>query len=649
MGGFAVSFDGPLGRIVVRPGRFLAASLMVALAGSACTEPDVPALATQGQPLTTQAVTKLLPDVGTPNARYGRAVGIDGNTTVIGEIGTVRVYELDGTVISPPLPLVPAVVVPNVGGYGSAVAIDGDTIVVGAPDEDSPDTPGAAYVFVRTSSGWVHQATLSVPGLSAGATFGFAVAISGDTVVVGAPMASNASPTQNGSAYVFVREADAWSLQGSVKPSGSEPKDRFGYAVDVQGDQLIVGAPTSEGKLLGLPTGRAFVYERSGSTWDLGGSFDLPMSFTEAQWFGASVSLDDPFAVVGGPRLGTGSLGSPTVRLYERNGNDWTDRGEVIPSNVGSSSRFGRSVSLEGSLLAVGAPDDDQIGSRAGAVYVFERYGSGWTLLDKLVSANGQPHDMFGQAVAVSGHRLVAGVPGDDTQGDAAGAVWLYAIRGEVGAPCTQADGCLSGYCVDGMCCDGPCGDGATNDCEACSVAAGAETDGTCTALTETACDDGDPCTESASCDLGACVRVTAASDGFACPGGTCQSGVCIDADGGTVEPDGGMGGTGGSGTGGSGTGGSSGVGGSGGTGTSGAGGMTPDAGKGPTAGGTDPDSSFYGCGVEEQPRGAWSWSLFVACVGLAGAMARRTTRSAACGPRTRRASGSRAGSSRSP
>jgi hypothetical protein len=631
MGGFALSFDGPPGRIALRQDRWLAASLTIALSASACAErdPTVTALATQGQPLTTEAVTKLLPDVGTANARYGRAVGIDGNTTVIGEIGTVRVYELDGAVISPPSMLIPGAVPPNVGGYGNAVAIEGDTIVVGAADFETPDTAGVAYVFFRTPSGWVDQATLSVPGLSAGATFGFAVAISGDTIVVGAPMAASGSPQQNGSAHIFVREAGAWSLQESLEPGGSEPKDRFGYAVDVHGDQLIVGAPTSEGKLLGLPTGRAFVYERSGSTWDLGDSFDLPMSFTEAQWFGASVSLDDPLAVVGGPRLGTGSLGSPTVRLYERNGNDWADRGEVLPQGVDNSSRYGQAVSLEGSLLAVGASEDAQLGTRAGAVYVFERYGSGWTLLDKLLAENGQPHDTFGHALALSGHRLVAGVPGDDTQGDAAGAVWLYAVRGEGGAPCTQADGCLSGYCVDGVCCDGPCGASATNDCEACSVTAGAAIDGTCTALTEAACDDGDPCTESASCDLGVCVRVAAASDGFACPGGTCQSGVCVDADGGTVEPDGGSG--------------------TGGSGTSGTGGMTPDAGKGPTASGTEPDSSFYGCGVEGRPRGASSWGLFVVLVGLVGAMGRGATRSAAFGPRTRRASGSRAGSSRSP
>lgn len=610
MGGFALHFDGSLGRNVVRRGRLPVTSLTVALAVSACADRDpiVHALATRGQPITAEAVTKLLPDVGTADARYGRALGIDGDTTVIGEIGAVRVYELDGTVVSPALALVPTSVVPNGGGYGSAVAIDGDTIVVGAPDEDTPDTAGAAYVFVKTSSGWVDQGMLTVPGLAVGATFGFAVAVSGDTIVVGAPMASNSSPLQNGSAHVFVREAGAWSLQESLEPGGSDPKDRFGYAVDAQGERLLVGAPTAQGNMLEISTGRVFVYWRNGPAWSLEDTFDLPMSITEGQWFGASVSMDDPLAVAGGPRFGTGSLGSPTVRLYERSGNDWMDRGEVSTSGVGNTSRFGRSVSLGGSLLAVGAPEDSQLGERAGAVYVFERYGSGWTAVDKLVSANGQPHDLFGQEVAVSGHRLVAGVPGDDTQEDAAGAAWLYAVRGELGEPCTQADGCVSGHCVDGVCCDGPCGEGDTTDCEACSTAAGAQSDGTCAALTATSCVDGDPCTGSASCDEGACIRVSAVSDGFPCPGGTCQSGVCIDADGGTVEPDGGVGGSGGSGG-------------------SGAGGTTADAGTGPGATGTDSNSSFYGCGVEGQPRGTSSWGLLAVLVGLAGAAARGTRR----------------------
>ena len=160
--------------------------------------------------------------------------------------------------------------------FGFSVAVSGDTVVVGAPGESSTATgvngdqsdnsaiePGAAYVFVRTGGIWSQQAYLKASNTGAGDTFGYRVAISGDTIVVGAIWeASNAtgvngnqsdnSAVGSGAAYVFVRSGTTWSQQAYLKASNTEADDQFGYSVAVSGDTVVVGAPYEDSNATGV-------------------------------------------------------------------------------------------------------------------------------------------------------------------------------------------------------------------------------------------------------------------------------------------------------------------------------------------------------------------------------------------------------------
>ena len=156
---------------------------------------------------------------------------------------------------------------PDVGDlFGRTVAIDGDTLVVGAHGEASNATgvngnqadnsaseAGAAYVFVRSGSSWSQQAYLKASNTDALDIFGFPVAISGDTLVVGAwNESSNAtgvngnqadnSISKAGAAYVFVRSGSSWSQQAYLKASNPDTDDWFGFPVAISGDTLVVGA-----------------------------------------------------------------------------------------------------------------------------------------------------------------------------------------------------------------------------------------------------------------------------------------------------------------------------------------------------------------------------------------------------------------------
>ncbi len=164
--------------------------------------------------------------------------------------------------------------------FGISVAVSGDTVVVGAygddssttgvnstPNESAPDS-GAAYVFLRSAGVWTQQAYLkpaAVGTSQVGDQFGISVAVSGETVVVGAwgeassttgaNSTPNESAAQSGAAYVFVRSGTTWTQQAYLKPTAvgtTQAGDLFGYSVAVSGDTVVVGAPTEDSSTLGV-------------------------------------------------------------------------------------------------------------------------------------------------------------------------------------------------------------------------------------------------------------------------------------------------------------------------------------------------------------------------------------------------------------
>src|ERR1043165_423129 len=155
--------------------------------------------------------------------------------------------------------------------FGLAVAMSDDVAVIGAPNNSSPFNPppptdGAAYVFIKTDAGWVFQQKLVASdgngqNTSLGNQFGFAVALAGDTIVVGAP--SRRSGDKTGAVYVFKRSDTTWSEQAIITSSTPRP---FGLSVALRGGTLVAGG--LEDRLPGTSdSGLAFVFVRSGDQW----------------------------------------------------------------------------------------------------------------------------------------------------------------------------------------------------------------------------------------------------------------------------------------------------------------------------------------------------------------------------------------------
>jgi FG-GAP repeat len=177
------------------------------------------------------------------------------------------------------------------------VAISGETVVVGAPQDDGAagGSQGSAYVFVRSGGVWNLQQKLEASDAAAGDQFGTSVAISGETIVVGV---QDAGPGQ-GSAYVFVRSSRAWSQQ-KLEASDAAGGDLFGFSVAISGETVVVGAPLDDGAA-GGNQGSAYVFVPSGGVWNqqqkLGAS-----DAAAGDEFGFSVAISGETVVVGAPR-----------------------------------------------------------------------------------------------------------------------------------------------------------------------------------------------------------------------------------------------------------------------------------------------------------------------------------------------------------
>jgi uncharacterized repeat protein (TIGR01451 family) len=297
-------------------------------------------------------------------------------------------------------------------GFGSAVAMEGDTAVVGVPGKDGEGSEdydtGTVFVFVRVGSTWTRQATLLPPTPVAQLHFGSSVAISGDTVVVGAP-GSNSSPT--GRAYVYVRSGQSWTVQATLVGLDTAWTDAFAANVAVSGDTAVVTAPEADTPF-GYDSGAVYVFARSGSTWSQQQKL-LSTDLAAQDYFGTSVAIEGDTTLVGAPGDDTGVAGSGSAYVFTRTGVVWTQQQKLLPSNAASGDWFASAIGLSGTVAVVSAPAaDSPNASDSGKVVVFEAVGGVWTQTATLVSPTPQTYARFGNTIAVSGGVVVVGSVG---------------------------------------------------------------------------------------------------------------------------------------------------------------------------------------------------------------------------------------------
>jgi hypothetical protein len=329
--------------------------------------------------------------------------------------------------------------------FGVSVALNGDTIVVGAYQEGSGQTTvtngtsassdnsapsaGAVYVFKRAGTAWTQEAYLKAPNPNSNDWFGLSVAISGDTIVVGAKQedsnqttitngataSANNSFFSSGAAYVFKRSGTTWAQEAYLKAPNANVASQFGTSVAISGDTIVVGAyressnqttitngTTASSNTSAGFAGAAYVFKRTGATWAQEAYLKAPNA-EALDHFGRATSIsgdtivscalyeasNQSFVTNGTSASADNSMASAgACYVFKRDGAIWAQEANLKPSNIDVGDGFGTSVAIKGDTIVVGsmtedsnqttitsgstASSDNSVGG-SGAVYIFKR------------------------------------------------------------------------------------------------------------------------------------------------------------------------------------------------------------------------------------------------------------------------------------
>jgi hypothetical protein len=323
-----------------------------------------------------------------------------------------------------------------------SVAVSGDTIVVGSPSPNSGK--GLAYVFVKPRNGWrdmKQTARLSTSDggdcAPSGCAFGYSAAISGDTIMIGAPTAAFNGTILAGAVYVFSKPAKGWKTtskyDAKLVGSGAENAE-FGFSLAIYHNSVIAAGPD----------GAAYVFVRPTGGWSgiLNPTAALTASNGDTQdGFGDSVAIGSDIAVVGAPVARCcGIHGTDTnvgvAYVFVKPASGWTNMHEtarLAPSDGRGFDWFGNSVSISGDTVVAGAfkAPTSQSGPGPGVAYLFVKPTDGWKDMfqtAELTASDGSPGDGLGWVVSVSGNVVAAGAPFATVGSNSAqGAAYVFA------------------------------------------------------------------------------------------------------------------------------------------------------------------------------------------------------------------------------
>lgn len=291
-------------------------------------------------------------------------------------------------------------------GLGYSVAVRGNIAVVGAPyaTVGGNQAQGAVYVFQGVGGSWVQVQKLTVDDGAAFDQFGAAVAFDGTTVIVGAPDAAVNGNAAQGAAYVFSEVAGVWTQTQKLLATNGAGSNEFGSAVAVRGDTALIGAV----QLLNGP-GAAYIFTNSGGTWTQAQELTAENG---SGTFGDAVALGDNTALIGAQQTDVGGVfDRGAAFVFTNNNGTWTQAAELDATDGARFDSLGSSVALNGTTALIGAPGATVNGSQEGAAYIFTENNGTWTQTQKLTASDAQYLDGFGSSVALSGAKALIGAP----------------------------------------------------------------------------------------------------------------------------------------------------------------------------------------------------------------------------------------------
>ncbi|MDC0156580.1 Ig-like domain-containing protein [Verrucomicrobia bacterium] len=365
----------------------------------------------------------LHPDLSLDDSRFGHAVQInDWNQTIVGAPGqgtldgAVYLFNRESNGSQTQLQMMMPSVVD--GQFGASVEANGDFLGVGAPDESG--FQGKAYLYMRESNGsYALWETHAPPSPQAGDSFGWAMAMDTSSMVVASLQRQNGG---SGQVSHYSKNPDnTWSFVSSFSSDDNQSGDEFGHDLDLSGNYLIVGAPMADAD--GNNSGSAYIFELNGSSWSQVSKLQ-PTGLSIDDKFGYSVALSGNLAFVGAVNGDSNVSNTGCVYVFEKTQSGWTEISKINPPSLTADQLFASNLEVNDDLLMVGAPQQGEDGF--GYIYRADANASFWTLISALdckAAASSSKNLTF---LALKDGMAVIGSPGDSTQQSFGGGVLVF-------------------------------------------------------------------------------------------------------------------------------------------------------------------------------------------------------------------------------
>ncbi len=322
--------------------------------------------------------------------------------------------------------------------FGYSVAIDGNTAVIGAYGFNSIAGEAYIYQYDEVTKMFLEKAVLTTSSLNSGDYFGRSVAISGDTVIIGA-WGDREINTGSGAAYIYEKPflsawVDTTQYVAKLKASDANSSDNFGYSVSISGDTVIVGALYDDET--NSNSGAAYIYEKPIGGWSDTAQEDAKLKASDADSsdnFGRSVAIGGDTVIIGADGDDEISTRSGAAYIYEKPIDGWSDTAQedakLKASDAGNFDYYGYSVAINDNTVVIGSYNDDE-NLNSGAAYIYEKPIDGWSDTAqedaKLKASDADNYDYFGISVAISGDMVFVGAYGDDEINIRSGAAYIY-------------------------------------------------------------------------------------------------------------------------------------------------------------------------------------------------------------------------------
>jgi len=306
---------------------------------------------------------------------------------------------------------------------GKAVSISGKQLIVSASKKQAGNN-GVVYIFEQTDELWLQQAELINPASFNNDYFGGAVSISEGYAAIGS---QGIAASHQGAVHIIKKQDGSWNLDATLTPESTFKSAHFGSAVMLTGEYLIIG----DNEYGRAKEGAAYIYRRVDDIWQKQASL-MGGGITKSARFGSSVAIAKNYAVIGASNENNPNIKkhkkSGAVYIYKRSGSVWTLQAKLIASDASMGDNFGSSVAISGNHILVGS---EKSNNGRGSSYLFQEVAGVWTQMHQFSDDQGATQDNFGHALSISGEYLVIGANNKSRAGTNQGDAYIYSLNSD--------------------------------------------------------------------------------------------------------------------------------------------------------------------------------------------------------------------------